>query len=163
MQQILLCGVIEWETTVYFCPLFVHFKTLLSTLTNSAMREGDSYDIKWVYGTARAVCRPRPCNLHHVLFFHGPWCKYLCSGLYRCSDESSWVMNDCQYALYIQWNLQTPTWTMYFTHTVKIVSESWPGLFCIWLTRDFKARRFFEMILQRPQRHGLVCESSNSI
>ena len=37
MQQISLGGSFEWETTVYFCPLFVHFKTLLTTLTNSAM------------------------------------------------------------------------------------------------------------------------------
>ena len=37
MQQISLVGFFEWETTVYFCPLFVHFKPLLTTLTNSAM------------------------------------------------------------------------------------------------------------------------------
>ena len=37
MQQISLGGFFEWETTDYFCPLFVHFKTLLTTLTNSAM------------------------------------------------------------------------------------------------------------------------------
>ena len=37
MQQISLGGFFEWETAVYFCPLFVHFKTLLTTLTNSAM------------------------------------------------------------------------------------------------------------------------------
>ena len=29
--------VFEWETAVYFCQLFVHFKTLLTTLTNSAL------------------------------------------------------------------------------------------------------------------------------
>ena len=37
MQQISLGWFIEWETSVYFCPLFEHFKTLLTTLTNSAM------------------------------------------------------------------------------------------------------------------------------
>ena len=37
MQQISLGGFFEWETTVYFCSLFVQFKTLLTTLTNSAM------------------------------------------------------------------------------------------------------------------------------
>ena len=36
-QQISLGGLIEWETTVYFLPLFVHFKTLLTTLTKSAL------------------------------------------------------------------------------------------------------------------------------
>ena len=30
-QQISLGGFIEWETTVYFCPFFVHFKPLLDT------------------------------------------------------------------------------------------------------------------------------------
>ena len=37
MQQISLGGFFEWETAVYFCPLFVHFKSLLTTLTNSAL------------------------------------------------------------------------------------------------------------------------------
>ena len=33
-------GFIEWETTVYFCPLFVHFRSLLDTLTFRALCNG---------------------------------------------------------------------------------------------------------------------------
>ena len=45
MQQISLPGIFEWETTVYFCPLFAHFKTLLTTLTNSAMGTSSNGEI----------------------------------------------------------------------------------------------------------------------
>ena len=37
MQQISLGGFIEWKTSVYFWPLFEHFKTLLTTLANSEL------------------------------------------------------------------------------------------------------------------------------
>ena len=45
MQQISLGGFIEWETSVYFWPLFEHFKTLLTTLTNSALVGGSGKGI----------------------------------------------------------------------------------------------------------------------
>ena len=37
MQNSLFCGFNQWESGVYFGPLFVLFKTLLGALTNSAM------------------------------------------------------------------------------------------------------------------------------
>ena len=48
MQQISLGGFFEWETAVYFCPLFVHFKSLLTTLTNSAMLHVWAYNLLYV-------------------------------------------------------------------------------------------------------------------
>ena len=37
-----LAGLIEWQTRVYFCPLFALFKTLLALLTKCALHYGFS-------------------------------------------------------------------------------------------------------------------------
>ena len=45
---LLLMGVFDWETSIYFCPLFVHFRTQGNTLTYSAL---------WYVPIERSFCR----------------------------------------------------------------------------------------------------------
>ena len=40
----------DWETSIYFCPLFVHFRTLGDTLTYSAMTREEDDNMSWIEG-----------------------------------------------------------------------------------------------------------------
>ena len=37
----------DWEISIYFCPLFVHFRTLWDTLTYSAMVQHKTWGSTW--------------------------------------------------------------------------------------------------------------------
>ena len=72
MQQISLGAFVEWEKSVYFCPLFVLFKTQLTHFTHSTMsiymggRGCFSKNCRWVLFPCRSRVPDKFCPTYIV-------------------------------------------------------------------------------------------------
>ena len=123
MQQISLGWLIEWETTVYFWPLFVHFKTQLTTLTNSAMEEAIFGEKKSLFTTTFCT---KICNTTSKCIFQNFKISVLRIDLVR-----NWVPFYTNFKIIVQFFLGADfsrcgtDYFFYFSITIRLPEKNW--------------------------------------